>query len=578
MRKYVKILLFLITITLFFVCATACGDGENSTQPSVSSSPLISAVPSLSPSLTPSVGCSVAPGESPSVTPSGQPSVSSSQLPSLTPSGTPTTAPTLFAPSVMPAPTILPTTLATTVPTTPSSLQPTVTPSSTQTVIPSVLPTLAPSGTPTVQPTQIPTVVPTMPQNVFTVNGEKITGLTAYGKTLSQITVPSTIGGRVITHIGMEAFYDCDALTRVILPESITHIGKYAFAKCNFLQSVEFAEGSNLSVIGDCAFYECEGLTEIHFPAQLTQVCYAAFQRCASLTEILLPASVTHVGENAFYECSALTVYCVAQNAPSTWNVWWNADFCPVVWNCTTAPEGVDGYAYTVIDGLRYAVKGEAATVARQPLHLAQSVVIPASITYNGSVYPVTKIADFAFAENAYIAEVSIPSSVTYVGENAFYRCVALTVYSQAEEQPTSWHENWNDSDCPVVWNCNENAVATNGNVYVLQNGLRYSICNGKASLTKQSKNLIGEIVIPQSIVEKGVTYAVAEISAFAFENCVYISGVTIPCSVTAVGNQAFYGCHTITLYCQMEVKPENWHYDWNIVKDSRRALTIWNS
>lgn len=65
---------------------------------------------------------------------------------------------------------------------------------------------------------------------IFETSNGVITGVTSYGHTLTEIEIPATIDGVKITSIGVKAFYFCDGLTRVTIPEGVTSIGDYAFA------------------------------------------------------------------------------------------------------------------------------------------------------------------------------------------------------------------------------------------------------------------------------------------------------------------------------------------------------------
>lgn len=55
------------------------------------------------------------------------------------------------------------------------------------------------------------------------------------------------------------------------------------------------------------------------------------------------------------------------------------------------------------------------------------SVIIPASVNYNGTTYAVTSISGSAFSNCTALTSVTIPNSVTSIGEWAFYNCTGLT-------------------------------------------------------------------------------------------------------------------------------------------------------
>ena len=62
--------------------------------------------------------------------------------------------------------------------------------------------------------------------------GARITG---YDGEDEELTVPDELDGHAVREIGEEAFYGCDALTSVTLPDSLTFIGNYAFSFCDAL-------------------------------------------------------------------------------------------------------------------------------------------------------------------------------------------------------------------------------------------------------------------------------------------------------------------------------------------------------
>ena len=54
-------------------------------------------------------------------------------------------------------------------------------------------------------------------------------------------------------------------------------------------------------------------------------------------------------------------------------------------------------------------------------------VIIPATVSYNGTVYSVTSIGDCAFEYCHKLTSITIPESVTFIGQEAFLNCSGLT-------------------------------------------------------------------------------------------------------------------------------------------------------
>ena len=126
------------------------------------------------------------------------------------------------------------------------------------------------------------------------------------------------------------AFFNCDSLTSITMPDSVTSIGEDAFGHCNSLTSVSIPD--SVTNIGLGAFWRCTSLTSITIPDSVTSIGQFAFEDCASLTSIIIPDSVTSIDPYAFSSCDALTIYCEATSKPSGWNTNWNYSNCTVVW------------------------------------------------------------------------------------------------------------------------------------------------------------------------------------------------------------------------------------------------------
>ena len=96
-----------------------------------------------------------------------------------------------------------------------------------------------------------------------------------------------------VTSIGQQAFYTCQQLTELYIPDSVTSIWN----------GRSTTDNSNL-----CA--EDTALTTVHWPnnASITYFPRYAFSNCTSLTTINLPTAITYIGAYAFNNCSSLTV------------------------------------------------------------------------------------------------------------------------------------------------------------------------------------------------------------------------------------------------------------------------------
>ena len=77
----------------------------------------------------------------------------------------------------------------------------------------------------------------------------------------------------------------------------------------------------------------------------------------------------------------------------------------------------------------------------------------------------------------------------------------------------------------------------------VLVNGIYYNLKEKTAEVTSGDNKYTGEITIPKTITVYGKVYNVTIIRSDAFFECTSLTSVTIPNSVTSIGEDAFYGC-----------------------------------
>ena len=323
-----------------------------------------------------------------------------------------------------------------------------------------------------------------IPDGVINIGDEAFAGCYE----VTKIALPDSVAS-----FGDYAFLCCYNLTEIVIPENVTSIPSGAFKWCGSLKNIIIP--NSVTNVGDEAFYRCSNLTEITLPNSVTSIGNYAFQYCDILMEIVIPENVTSIGEDIFGGCDRIIIYCETESEPSGWVSGWNC-FCPVVWDCNNNEVAHNGYIYTIIDEIRYALKDGVAIVATQSKKIV-TAIIPKQVTYKGAIYNVTGIGHgaferctsltkivlpdgltsigswafgscsltkivlpdsvtsidyYAFAYCSSLTEIVIPQSVASIAHNAFVYCRSLTIYCEAESKPSGWDGDWNSSYRPVVW------------------------------------------------------------------------------------------------------------------------------
>ena len=127
------------------------------------------------------------------------------------------------------------------------------------------------------------------------------------GSDVPRITVVVGSNNSVIPEeavaIGSYAFSGRLGLKTVELPATITVVEPYAFYECD---GITGASLGSAETIGYRAFYSCESLAELTIPDATTTIQEEAFHSCILLTEVIIPDSVTTIGASAFSNCGSL--------------------------------------------------------------------------------------------------------------------------------------------------------------------------------------------------------------------------------------------------------------------------------
>lgn len=320
--------------------------------------------------------------------------------------------------------------------------------------------------------------------------------LLGYTGSETSITLPTNINGHDY-EIYYEAFRCNKLIEHVIIPNGVTGIGESAFDDCSSLISVEMA--NSVTYIETDAFSNCTSLREINLSENIEIIYSGAFSFCTSLTSLIIPDNVKQIAPDVrgtvFEYCKNLIIYNLSD---VTLDDIYRYDFLDMSTSLdpmtVTDSDGFVTYYDEFFD--RYYLVGYVGE--------STDVVLPKNILGHDYI-----INDYVFYNNDRIESVTIPSSVTEIGEYAFDKCDSLNgVYI---EDIASW--------CKIKFK----------NIY--SNPLYYA---GKLYLNGE---LVKNLVIPNTV---------EEIGSYQFAGCYSIENISISNSVESVGADAFYRCFNL--------------------------------
>lgn len=187
--------------------------------------------------------------------------------------------------------------------------------------------------------------------------------------------------------VGDYMFYNCKQLVNLKLPDNASIIEDYAFADCDRLSVISIPDG--VKSFGVQSFRNDISLLRIPMPSGLISIKDYAFMGCNGISEITIPASVTNIGDGIVKDCQNISKINVA--------------------------EGNNHFASE--DGILYISNFD------------ELLIFP--VNYETNSYAVkdgTKtIAPYAFVNSKKLNEVTLPSTLTNIGEDAFIGCVNLS-------------------------------------------------------------------------------------------------------------------------------------------------------
>lgn len=263
-------------------------------------------------------------------------------------------------------------------------------------------------------------------------------------------TVTAVIFPATLKAIGAESFKG-SALTSVTLPASVASVGDEAFANISTLKSVTFAEGSELTALGNGAFENCTALEEFELPAGVTAVSTDLFAGDSALKSVTL-GNAEEIGKYAFSGCSALSSLILPKTLKAV---------DPLSFLGCVSLETVD-----VEDGNELYKSADGAVIAADENGEWNKLVL----------YPQGKDGDYA-----------VPEGITEIGDRAFYDCDGLTFVSFADGLKRIGDEAFFDCDAVRTVNIPESARNIGEYAFGSCNELREFIVN--SNLTSYADN-----------------------------------------------------------------------------------------
>lgn len=302
------------------------------------------------------------------------------------------------------------------------------------------------------------------------------------------------------------------------------------------IRHVTIEEG--VTTIGECAFERCSNLTGATIPGSITSIGIYAFYFCTSLETVTIPGNVSLIDREAFAGCSSLRGIHVDES-----NLYYSSDEYGVLFNkdkttLIQAP-GAMGSSYTIANGVTsigssafydcenlvgVTISDTVTVIGWDAFHGCESlsnVTMGRGVSMiNGGAFEfcsnltgitlpdsITEIGSFAF-EYSGLLSVTVPASVTTIGDRAFSSCSDLTGIHVDPNNP-----NYSSDDQGVLFDKQKTQI----------------ICAPGA--------ISGTYAVPGSV---------STIGAHAFQDCYYLTSVTVTEGVHTIDERAFNYCYDL--------------------------------
>ncbi len=298
-----------------------------------------------------------------------------------------------------------------------------------------------------------------------------------------------------VTHIGAFSFVSTSA-SQISIAETVTSIGNYAFGENTNLTSVSIP--GTVKEIGDAVFADCYNLSSVTLNPGIQSLGGYLFQNTCFKT-LTIPASVSSIGFKIAISNESMQTFQV-DSGNSYFSSEGGVLFDKAKSTLIDYPIGKTGSSYTVPGSVRT---------------IGNSAFLDQKYLTAVNVNKTTTIEDWAFARVTGLATITLPSTVTALGNGPFDGCTSLkSAYIKAPITVTPYRFF---SDCTSL-----QTVELPGTLQELYLRTFYNCSSLKS------------IALPASL---------QTIDVYAFYGCTGLTSLTIPDSVTVIEDGAFEGC-----------------------------------
>ena len=329
-----------------------------------------------------------------------------------------------------------------------------------------------------------------------------------------------------VTAIGQEAFYECENLVSVTIPNSVTSIGLAAFASCSGLKSVSLS--NSLKIIGKYAFSNCKSLRTITIPNSVTTIEDCAFEGCSNLTTASVPKTVKTIGIDVFNQCPKLKS---TSSSSEIKTAYFNRIKYRIVDDsaktCAVTPE-----KFVERNGTRnlYTSSYQGYTI------------IPEKVKLFNNEYTVVAIDEQAFRESD-VTQIELPNTIKTIGLGAFYNASKLSNIeipaSVTEIGPSAFE------GCRYL-----DTVVMGDNVTKIGSCAFFGcVCLTTVKLSNKIKTLEERTFTNcNSLKSVNIPTSLNKIGDVAFGGCEKLTSLTMPATLKTIGENAFYKCKNLEI------------------------------